>query len=804
MPSVSHLISPDEASWGQKTKSSRMLFVWLLAILFDGSLASNMNLGGVPYAISNPPGSSSDWHGTPGAYSTDFETNVAGEVDHFDVYGEVHTMYSQVYWTRNNPINLPPEIVERFKDKVMAITGYEVDQVTHPGPQEGSTSSATGLGGFSCYPDCGKDDQSVPIYNAYNHHYFSWLKGADAELYEREDPIFLPNPTSTGFHTKNGTNHTFPTNIVFKENPGGEFRKSYHGYPSGFGQLIHSPTQWIVEPMQIDTHNRNYSITEQVGLQPAFLPAMVSNNMTDLAGGLSPLIECPCSDRITKSTVLVSSILTSGTCKALISSATDCRQKMEEAGANVTSSATIHDSSWPPGCTMWPKDSTSYSAIFNTAPTNHSCGNVSEVALKGASKFDSQLELSLEHDTKTAILTMSGPAGVWFGLGFGASSMNDKPYAIIVDGTGAVSERRLVNHGPGTLLTPSITIMSNTMVDKTRTVVVHRAVAGATKDHFSLPLVPGDLDMISAVGDSVKLAYHRTRSGGTITLLPTKTKACLCEPTTRDLITYMNSTTQAFGVYDCVDEPRSDMAKHGDGTGREVPNMACRMETYHGGLQCCKHSWFLTERHQDSMIPKDKVDTYFLKWRYYFQEYRPATRTSMASHKHLHHWVFLIDAQVNDYEEDNAEYGKESIGKITAHLKAKDIGLEDTGNPTDDGAPPVPKNFTSITPLVMTPHCHAPSCLRQELWNADTQQIICNMTAMYGNEQYGPTTQVFNEADYVTILPCIYGYQPGLQTPLSLNPETNITAIKYFNNTYRHLGQMAQWTGLMVYDTDPY
>ena len=70
--------------------------------------------------------------------------------------------------------------------------------------------------------------------------------------------------------------------------------------------------------------------------------------------------------------------------------------------------------------------------------------------------------------------------------------------------------------------------------------------------------------------------------------------------------------------------------------------------------------------------------------------------------------------------------------------------------------------------------------------------------------------------------------QPGLQTPFNLTAETNITAIKchhrhhhhhhcievsymmiilitrYFNNTHRHLGQMAQWTGLMVYDTDPY
>ena len=52
--------------------------------------------GGVPYAISNPQDSTANWQGTPGTYSTDFETNVEGTVEHFDVYGEVQTLYSQV------------------------------------------------------------------------------------------------------------------------------------------------------------------------------------------------------------------------------------------------------------------------------------------------------------------------------------------------------------------------------------------------------------------------------------------------------------------------------------------------------------------------------------------------------------------------------------------------------------------------------------------------------------------------------------------------------------------------------------
>ena len=54
-----------------------------------------MNAGGVPYTISNPPGSTKDWKGTPGSYSTNFMENVKGDVDYFDVYGEVQTRYSQ-------------------------------------------------------------------------------------------------------------------------------------------------------------------------------------------------------------------------------------------------------------------------------------------------------------------------------------------------------------------------------------------------------------------------------------------------------------------------------------------------------------------------------------------------------------------------------------------------------------------------------------------------------------------------------------------------------------------------------------
>ena len=130
------------------------------------------------------------------------------------------------------------------------------------------------------------------------------------------------------------------------------------------------------------------------------------------------------------------------------------------------------------------------------------------------------------------------------------------------------------------------------------------------------------------------------------------------------------------------------MLRRGDGTGRAgTPNMACAMETYHGGLQCCKHAWFLTDAAQAPRVPP-AVDTYFLKWRFYFQEYTPADaaatppRTATAaSHRHLHHFVFLIDDAVNDYEEDSAPaWSKWRLGGAIAghqglirlHLKASD------------------------------------------------------------------------------------------------------------------------------------
>ena len=60
---------------------------------------------------------------------------------------------------------------------------------------------------------------------------------------------------------------------MFSEGNGGESRKSFHGYPKGYAQLIQSPDSWHITPMQIDTRNRDCGVTPaDVGKCTQFVP----------------------------------------------------------------------------------------------------------------------------------------------------------------------------------------------------------------------------------------------------------------------------------------------------------------------------------------------------------------------------------------------------------------------------------------------------------------------------------------------------------------------------------------------------
>ena len=87
-------------------------------------------------------------------YNTDYASK--GH-KYFDVWApEIATLYGQVFWTDQGQNALPADIVEKFKGKVIAITGYEQDQVM-----------VTPTGSPGKNPE---QDGSLPINLAYNHH----------------------------------------------------------------------------------------------------------------------------------------------------------------------------------------------------------------------------------------------------------------------------------------------------------------------------------------------------------------------------------------------------------------------------------------------------------------------------------------------------------------------------------------------------------------------------------------------------------------------------------------------------------
>ena len=94
--------------------------VSLLFLLAGGAAGVSQNMNGAYQVVS---GADPD-----APFNTDYASK--GH-EYFDVWApEIATHYGEVFWTDQGVIDLPAEIIERFKGKTIAITGYEHDQVT--------------------------------------------------------------------------------------------------------------------------------------------------------------------------------------------------------------------------------------------------------------------------------------------------------------------------------------------------------------------------------------------------------------------------------------------------------------------------------------------------------------------------------------------------------------------------------------------------------------------------------------------------------------------------------------------------
>lgn len=305
--------------------------------------------------------------------------------EYFDVWSEeIATHYGEVFWTGMGPYSLPDHIVERFKGKVMAIMGYEHDQVmVTPTGQPGVNPEA---------------DVSVPFTWAYNHHYAIWMTGEHSEMQLKhvapDDPmahgatthwVAVDKPSASS--RKNNTD--IPTSQFFSEGNGGESRKSYHGYPAGYAQLVDGADSWHLTPMQIDTRNRDCGIRPEdlanctAVIVPGPEPLQARYGRGTPEGTLySSLLECPCTERWggdplfypqaqTKIVERKYASLASGTCSDVgsdISSASDCFSAVSGLSINATAweNKTVSDPILPPSCSVVVAADGSAIAYFNS------------------------------------------------------------------------------------------------------------------------------------------------------------------------------------------------------------------------------------------------------------------------------------------------------------------------------------------------------------------------------------------------------------------------------------------------------
>ncbi len=74
-------------------------------------------------------------------------------------------------------------------------------------------------------------------------------------------------------------------------------------------------------------------------------------------------------------------------------------------------------------------------------------------------------------------------------------------------------------------------------------------------------------------------------------------------------------------------------------------------------------------------------------------------------------------------------------------------------------------DYQGIHLIYAAGHCHAPSCISMELYNADTDQLLCRHDPVYGK-----THAIFDELGYLAIPPCLYGAEVSCNMYIGIPP----------------------------------
>lgn len=691
----------------------------------DYSLADNMN--GDIYYISNPNQTSNH------TFSTVFSQIHNGNVEYFDVYSPpITSKYGEVFWTLMDEVNLPSNIVSRFTDKKMSIVGYETDQVF-------------------------EDGTSVPITWSYNHHYEAYLYG-EKTRFEKIKGYLNKEDYGQNNHGFSSFYYLFNEQLsqFFSEGNGGESRGSFHGYPRNYAQVLYSPKYFRIQPMQIDTRNRDPKYINDTKFHPFILPKESAAPPNAVYSGL---LECPCTTRIHKKIVKNYYTESNAYCHSYITNSSEC---LEEGRTikNVSNITMLNNISIPRGCFF-----DNNGLYFNSNNNSKERCNANNKLFFGNIAVSSQglnFNISLNYSSNKVQMNFTGPANKWYGIAFNATSMGDLPYSIIILCNGTVQEWKLANHDMGNQLPSSVVLKNEIVSNNVRNIILERNISIHDADYFSFsdgdgkPLT-GNLPLLTAIGQSEQFGYHHYRTALTMNLNSVNGYTCICYDGIKGSINGIPFISR------CAPEPTADLLKE--------HNPTCYVDTYPGGLKCCAHKNVLLDANQEQ--PQDEM-TYRVKFRFYFQDY--------LNHQYLTRFYFQTEAFSGEYVVPKCQEGippEDCIHTITARFQLSDMVSHNDM-----------KKGSGIKFIYAAPHCHAPACISVELYNADTGDLICRVVPELGK---GRQHMKYDEEGYIRIDPCVWGEDDGLLEPPFITWDTNLTSIKRNNNTYEHYGEMASW-----------
>lgn len=665
-----------------------------------------------------------------------------GKAEFFDIYSpEITSTYAEVVWKTLDTVPLPPAIVKRFAGRPMAVIGLEWDQVRR-----------TPAG-----------DVSVPMNVAYNHHYGTTLLGADAELVRVDagDPR-VPTSGHTAPVERDGTTvvvvdknpgSAFPNSQGFFSQNGGEARLSYKGFPPGYARMVMSPANFSIQEMQIDTWNRaSMNLTGPTAFVAGPTPR---NSYAKPHAPYSGLLECPMTSRVTKELNAEHFVQLRRSCSDEVTSEAECATVVSQLTLPgfSTSVVTLSDASLPAGCSFAINDAArQLKATFNTQTPPASpalCGR-GLTGLIGVEKSLVELSLGLDQASPNTTITLVGPDGVWFGVGFNARAMSSMPWTIIVDGVGGVTERKLGNHAPGVLLPLSVHVVSNTVAAGNRTVVLTRGLHGA---HFNFSIGQTSIPFIAAVGSGPQFAIHRSAAEATLTMLATDAPNCVCA---KDPPPFGQGG--GFFVY----EDGSRVAFKNECVGQVLVqrNPTCDLRTYTGGIQTCLDGWRLLDK--DQPVPwLDRPLVYRHKFRFWFQEY--------TAQKQPTHFSWHLGAATGEYDVPQCPDG--TAPEECTHRLA--------------GTQLIPEEQTYV--VAVRSHCHSATCISIQIYYNDTGELLCDQRSVFGENNPNPR---FNEPGYINRPPCLWGDAKfGLEPPPKIGGRV-LRAVAITNSTSGHHGEM--------------